>query len=131
VPAFSFIKGGDMDTAHRHYLFVCAANRNRSPTAAAAFRALAAQAGVAVQVDSAGISPFSEKPVTKELADSADLIFVMEDYMARELQTQYGQDPAKIVCLDIPDIYYRDDPLLVHLLKELLAPFVPQERALK
>ncbi len=120
-----------MDESNRHYLFVCAANRNRSPTAAAVFRALAAQAGLAVEVDSAGISPFSEKPVTKELADRADLIFVMEDYMARELETEFGQDPAKIVCLDIPDVYYRDDPLLVHLLKEALAPFAPQARAVK
>ncbi len=117
-----------MDEPGRYYLFVCAANRNRSPTAAAVFRALAAQAGFAVEVDSAGISPFSEKPMTKELADRADLIFVMEDYMAWELETEFGQDPAKIVCLDIPDVYYRDDPLLVHLLKEALAPFVPQAR---
>ncbi|MCL5280544.1 MAG: phosphotyrosine protein phosphatase [Planctomycetes bacterium] len=120
-----------MDNVDLHYLFVCAANRNRSPTAAAVFRTLAAQAGFAVEVDSAGISPFSERPVTKELADRADLIFVMEDYMARELEIAFGQDPAKIVCLDIPDVYYRDDPLLVHLLKETLAPFVPRERAVK
>jgi predicted protein tyrosine phosphatase len=118
-----------MDTADRHYLFVCAANRNRSPTAAAVFRALAAHAGFAVEVDSAGISPFSERPVTKELADRADRIFVMEDYMARELETQYGQDPAKIICLDIPDVYYRDDPLLIRLLKEALAPFVPRAQS--
>jgi predicted protein tyrosine phosphatase len=123
--------GSLMHAFLRHYLFVCAANRNRSPTAAAVFRGLAARAGVAVAVDSAGISPFAERPVTKELADSADLIFVMEDYMVRELETRYGQDPTKIVCLDIPDVYYRDDPLLVHLLKEALAPFVPQERPVK
>ncbi len=123
--------GSLMNALLRHYLFVCAANRNRSPTAAAVFRTLAAQAGVAVEVDSAGISPFAERPVTKELADRADLIFVMEDYMARELEARYGQDPAKIVCLDIPDVYYRDDPLLVHFLKEALAPYVPQEQSTK
>jgi predicted protein tyrosine phosphatase len=114
-----------MDETTPHYLFVCAANRNRSPTAEGVFRALAADAGFDVKVSSAGLSPFSERPVTKELADSANLIFVMEEYMARELETQYGQDPAKLVCLDIPDIYMRDDPILVHLLKEALAPFVP------
>jgi predicted protein tyrosine phosphatase len=48
--------------------------------------------------------------------------------MAQDLETRYGQDPAKIVCLDIPDIYMRDDPLLVHVLKEALAPFVPQKQ---
>jgi predicted protein tyrosine phosphatase len=117
-----------MGKPNRHCLFICAANRNRSPTAEEVFRALAVQAGLDVKVSSAGLSPFSEKPVTKELADSADLIFVMEDYMARELETRYGQDPAKIVCLDIPDIYPRDDPLLVHILREALAPFVPQKQ---
>ena len=118
-----------MDETNRHYLFVCAANRNRSPTAEGVFRALAAQAGLDVRVSSAGLSPFSERPVTQELADSADRVFVMEDYMAQELEIHYGQNPAKIVCLDIPDIYLRDDPLLVHILKEALAPFVPQKQA--
>jgi predicted protein tyrosine phosphatase len=112
-----------------HYLFVCAANRNRSPTAEGVFRALAADAGFDVRVSSAGLSPFSERPVTKELVDSADLIFVMEEYMARELETGYGQDPAKVICLDIPDIYLRDDPLLVVILREVLAPFIPQKPA--
>lgn len=116
-------------TAVPHYLFICAAHRQRSPTAEGVLRALAVQAGVAVDVSSAGLSPFSDRPVTKELADSADLIFVMEQYMAEELVVGYGQDPAKIVCLDIPDIYYRDDPILVHILKEALVPFVPEKQA--
>jgi predicted protein tyrosine phosphatase len=111
-----------------HYLFVCAANRNRSPTAEEVFREMAARAGFEVRVSSAGISLFSERPVTKELADSADLIFVMEEYMAQELETGYDQDPAKIVCLDIPDIYLRGEPILVRILRETLAPFVPEKR---
>ncbi len=118
-----------MSETRRHYLFVCAANRNRSPTAENVFRALAAQAGFPVEVGSAGLSPWAERPLTKEMADRADLIFVMEDYMAQELETGYGQDPAKIVCLDIPDVYYRDDPILVYRLKEALAPFVPDRAA--
>ncbi len=118
-----------MSEPRPRYLFLCAANRNRSPTAERVFRALAAQAGFEVEISSAGLSPYAERPVTKELADSADLIFVMEPYMARELETRYGQDPAKIVCLDIPDVFFRDDPLLVRLLKEALTPFVPQEQS--
>jgi predicted protein tyrosine phosphatase len=110
----------------RRYLFVCAANLNRSPTAEDVFRTLAAQAGVEVEVSSAGLSPFAERPITKDLADTADLIFVMEDYMARELETRYRQDRTKIVCLDVPDVYFRNDPVLVRLLKESLAPFVSQ-----
>jgi predicted protein tyrosine phosphatase len=110
-----------MSEPRRRYLFVCAANINRSPTAVDVFRKLAAENGLEVQVSSAGISPFSGNPVTKAMADEADLIFVMEDYMARELETKYGQDPAKIVCLDIPDIYERNDPALVRILTRELS----------
>jgi len=112
-----------MSETHRRYLFVCAANINRSPTAADVFRRMAAQNGLEVEVGSAGISPFSANPVTKAMADEADIIFVMEDYMARELETRYGQDPAKIVCLDIPDIYERNDPALVRILVRELSPY--------
>jgi predicted protein tyrosine phosphatase len=113
-----------MGKKRRHYLFVCAANRNRSPTAEDVARALAAQQGLDVEVSSAGLSSFAEKRLTKEMAERADLIFVMEEYMAWELETAYGQDPAKIVCLDIPDMYERGDPVLVHLLREALTPYL-------
>ncbi len=112
-----------MSESHRHYLFVCAANLNRSPTAADVFRKMAARNGLDVEVSSAGISPFSARPVTRAMADEADLIFVMEDYMAWELETKHGQDSAKIVCLDIPDMYERDDPALVRILRRELAPY--------
>jgi predicted protein tyrosine phosphatase len=48
----------------------------------------------------------------------------MEDYMTRELEATYGQDPGKIICLDIPDLYERGDPMLVHLLREALKPYL-------
>ncbi len=112
-----------MSETHRHYLFVCAANINRSPTAADVFRKMAAENGLDVEVNSAGISPLCARPVTKAMADQADLIFVMEDYMALELETKYGQDSAKIICLDIPDIYERGDPVLVGILRRELAPY--------
>jgi predicted protein tyrosine phosphatase len=108
----------------RRYLFVCAANRNRSPTAENVARLLAAQSGLDLEVRSAGLSPFSETPLTQQMADWADLIFVMEDYMARELEAFYGQDPRKIVCLDIADLYERGDPVLVYLLEEALKPYL-------
>ncbi len=113
-----------MGKKHRRYLFICAANRNRSPTAEDVARTLAAESGLDIEVCSAGISPFSEKPLTKEMADRADLIFVMEDYMAQVLEATYGQDPRKIVCLEIPDLYERGDPVLVYLLEETLKPYL-------
>jgi protein-tyrosine-phosphatase len=44
-----------MSETRRHYLFVCAANLNRSPTAEDVFRKMAAAKGLAVEVSSAGI----------------------------------------------------------------------------
>jgi predicted protein tyrosine phosphatase len=44
--------------------------------------------------------------------------------MARVLEATYGQDPRKIVCLDIPDLYERSDPVLVYLLEEALRPYL-------
>ena len=113
-----------MEKTQRRYLFVCAANRNRSPTAEEVARVLADRNGLDIEVRSAGLSPFAEKPLTKEMADWADLIFVMEDYMARVLEATYGQDPRKIICLDIPDLYERGDPVLVYLLEEALQPYL-------
>jgi predicted protein tyrosine phosphatase len=112
-----------MSETRRHYLFVCAANINRSPTAADVFGKMAAENGAEVEVSSAGISPLCARPVTKAMADQADLILVMEEYMAQELETNYGQDSRKIVCLDIPDIYERGDPALVCILRRELAPY--------
>jgi len=119
-----YAKEQRMGKTNRRYLFVCAGNRNRSPTAEDIVRAMAAQRGLGIEVRSAGLSPFAERLLTKEMADWADLIFVMEDYMARELETTYGQDPGKIVCLDIPDMYERGDPVLVYILKEALTPYL-------
>lgn len=115
-----------MSESRRHYLFVCAANINRSPTAAEVFRKMAARYGLDVEVSSAGISPFSARPVTKVMADQADLIFVMEDYMAWELETKHGQDSGKIICLHIPDIYELDDLALVRILRRELVPYARQ-----
>jgi predicted protein tyrosine phosphatase len=112
-----------MSETRPHFLFVCAVNINRSPTAADVFRKMAARNGLDVEVSSAGMSPLSARPVTKAVADQADIIFVMEGYMAWELETRYGQDAGKIICLDIPDMYERGDPALVRILKRELAPF--------
>jgi predicted protein tyrosine phosphatase len=110
-----------------HYLFVCYGNIDRSPTAEAVCRRIAAENGLDIEVSSAGMSRGAYRPVTKEIADLADKIFVMEPHMAREMVETYRQNPAKIVCLDIPDIYERDDPRLVAMLEQKLYDHLMQE----
>ena len=110
-----------------HYLFVCYANMERSPTAEAVCRRIAAENGLDIEASSAGTSDGAYRPLTKRIADLADKIFVMEEHMGREMVEEFGENPAKIICLDIPDIYERDDPELVWTLEQKLYEHLIQE----
>lgn len=54
------------------YLFVCYANVDRSPTAEAVCRRIAAEDGLEIEASSARVSRRANRPVTKEMADQAD-----------------------------------------------------------
>lgn len=84
----------------------------RSPTAAA----IAASWGIAA--DYAGLSPDADEPLGPEHLDWADVIFVMERRQAKRLQTLFPTPlrGKRIVTLNIPDRFARDDPALVALL---------------
>jgi len=110
-----------------HYLFVCYANVDRSPTAEAVCRKIAADNGLEIEASSAGVSRGANRPVTKEMADLADKIFVMERGMVMEMVEEYGQNPAKVVCLDILDIYERNEPELVKTLEQKLYEYLIRE----
>ena len=56
-----------------HLLFLCARNRWRSPTAERIFAGIGG-----VETCSAGVRPDAEQPLTAELIEWADIIFVME-----------------------------------------------------
>ncbi len=56
-----------------HYLFVCYANADRSPTVEAVCRKIAADNGLEIEASSAGVSRGANRPVTKEMADLADM----------------------------------------------------------
>jgi predicted protein tyrosine phosphatase len=110
-----------------HYLFVCYANMDRSPTAEAVCERIAAENGLEIEASSAGTSLGANRPVTKQMADLADKIFVMEPHMATELVEEYGQNPAKIVCLNIPDVYVQNDPILVQRLEAKIYEYLARE----
>jgi len=110
-----------------HYLFVCYANADRSPTAEAVCTRIATENSLDIEASSAGTSHGANRPVTKKMADLADQIFVMEPYMATEMVEEYGQNSAKVICLDIPDIYERNEPRLVSALEQKLHEYLIQE----
>jgi predicted protein tyrosine phosphatase len=95
-------------------LFVCSKNRLRSPTAEVVFSAYPG-----VEAASAGISGDAETPVSSDLIDWADVVFVMEKRQRDLLTAKFGSALRKkrVVVLGIPDRYGYMDPELVRLLK--------------
>jgi predicted protein tyrosine phosphatase len=71
-----------------------------------------------VETCSAGINNDSESPVTPELLDWADVIFVMEPTHRTKLMARFKEHLGgrRVTCLNIPDDYRFMDPALVQLL---------------
>lgn len=103
-------------------LFICSQNRMRSPTAEQVF---ARHPGV--QCASAGLNCGADNPLTAELVEWAELIFVMERHHKTMLSARFRHylGGKRIVCLDIPDNYPYMDPGLIALLKSRVVPFLP------
>jgi predicted protein tyrosine phosphatase len=95
---------------------VCTANQHRSRTAEELYGR-----DPRYDVRSAGTDVLEaepdEKPLTEELLVWADIIFVMEPYHREVIEERYPGLEKTIVVLDIEDLYYRDDPLLVMQLR--------------
>jgi predicted protein tyrosine phosphatase len=108
-----------------HVLFVCSRNRWRSPTAEEVF---AGHPGI--ECSSAGLSPDADHPLTPELVQWADLIFVMEGEHKAQLSARFKPHLAgkRVVCLDIPDRYTFMDPALVKRLKAKVTPLLPDRQ---
>lgn len=105
----------------KRILFVCGRNRARSPTAEQVF---ANYPGI--EVASAGTSRDADAPVTAELLEWADIVFVMENSQRAKLAAQFRSSlrNTKVVCVGIPDDFAFMDPTLVSLLKSKIAPLL-------
>ena len=68
-----------------------------------------------IECASAGLSHDAEVPLSAELIEWADLIFVMEKQHKSKLSAQYKPEllGKKVVCLNIPDNYKFMEPALV------------------
>ncbi|HTK31456.1 MAG TPA: low molecular weight protein tyrosine phosphatase family protein [Candidatus Saccharimonadaceae bacterium] len=100
-------------------LFLCSQNRLRSPTAE---RVFGSRPGLEVQ--SAGLDRDAEIPVTPELVEWADVVFVMENHHRNKLSKRFRPylRSKHVVCLDIPDEYDYMQPELVALLEARVTP---------
>ena len=106
----------------KHVLFVCSQNRLRSPTAEQVF---ARHPGI--ECASAGTNHDADNPLTPELVEWADIIFVMEKGHRDKLASAFklNLSSQQVVCLDIPDEYEYMDPGLIRLLRARVLRFLP------
>jgi predicted protein tyrosine phosphatase len=104
-------------------LFICSANRLRSPTAEQVF-----STWPGVETDSAGISSGASVLLSSEQIDWADIIFVMEKTHRTKLVRRFRHylKSKRVICLDIPDDYEFMDPVLVQTLEQRVSPFLPR-----
>jgi predicted protein tyrosine phosphatase len=102
-----------------HVLFVCSQNKLRSPTAEQVF---ADYPGI--ECTSGGTNNDAENPLSAELVEWADVIFVMEKQHQKKVASKYQRylRGKRVVCLGIPDVYEFMQPELVDLLDVRVTP---------
>ena len=95
-------------------LFVCSENRLRSPTGEEVFSTYENISAIGC-----GTNSDAETPVSGDLIEWANIIFVMEKIHQNKVSRKFKDllKGKKLVCLDIPDNYERMDPDLVRILK--------------
>lgn len=108
----------------RRVLFVCRQNRKRSATAERLFCKRAD-----LDVRSAGTAFDALVRVNANMLDWADVIFIMDGDQRRWLETSFKDHPAlaRVVCLDIPDVFTFLQPELIQLLEERVPPHIGEE----
>ena len=102
-------------------LFVCSENRLRSPTAEALFNQYPG-----IEAIGAGTNKDAATPVSGDLIEWADLIFVMEQTHKKKVTAKFRallQD-KRVICLAIADNYDCMAPELIELLKQRVARYV-------
>ncbi|HTL97438.1 MAG TPA: low molecular weight protein tyrosine phosphatase family protein [Holophagaceae bacterium] len=109
----------------KHLLFICSQNRLRSPTAEKIFYGRAG-----VEVASAGLSPDAVNPLSADLLEWADVVFVMEKAHRTKLSKKFRPflTSQSVICLDIPDEYTYMEPALIELLESKVGPFLTRFR---
>ncbi|MDV6329976.1 low molecular weight protein tyrosine phosphatase family protein [Asticcacaulis sp. 201] len=100
-------------------LFICSANRLRSPTAEQVFSQYPN-----VEARSAGLNNDAVDPLSPEHFEDIDLVFVMEKAHRSKLSQTYRAylKSARVICLNIPDDFEYMQPELITLLKARVTP---------
>lgn len=111
-----------------HILFVCTANIDRSRTAEDLYRD-----DPRYDVRSAGTAPFAKTPLTRELMEWSQRVFVMcerEDRHHTQIKLRFPGTDRPVVDLDVEDRWPRGHPELVRRVLRALRPHLgaPQKK---
>lgn len=100
-------------------LFICSANKLRSPTAEQVFSEYPD-----VEATSAGLNHDAADPLTAEHLEDIDIVFVMERTHRNKLSKKFKSHlkSAPVICLNIPDDFEYMQPELITLLKARVTP---------
>jgi len=120
VRPLNFTVRGQLSSVQR-VLFICNQNRLRSPTAERVF-----STWPGIEVASAGLASDALVPVTPELLQWADTVFVMEKSHRNRLRRKYKSHlkSRRLICLNVPDQYEFMDPELVRLLTAIVPRYL-------
>ncbi|WP_404361380.1 low molecular weight protein tyrosine phosphatase family protein [Methylotuvimicrobium sp. KM1] len=102
-------------------LFVCSENRLRSPTGEEIFSRYEG-----VEAIGCGTNADAETPLSGDLIEWADVVFVMEKSHRNKVKKKYRDllKNKRLISLDIPDNYERMDPILIRLLESRVSKHV-------
>lgn len=105
----------------KRVLFVCTQNRVRSLTAEQLYRTKAD-----LEVRSAGIAENAGVPLTRDLFEWADHVFVFSKGQQKVIKERYPDsfDSKPVVCLGLPDRFEYKSPKLIMVLREKLGPYL-------
>jgi predicted protein tyrosine phosphatase len=105
----------------KNLLFICGANKLRSPTAEQVFARYEN-----IETDSAGLKADAEQMLSAEQIDWADIVFVMEKSQRAKVARQFQKvlKGKRIICLDIPDVFTYMQAELVAMLEKKVGPYI-------
>jgi predicted protein tyrosine phosphatase len=117
--AFLIVRVNPLAMTTLRVLFVCSQNKLRSPTAEQVFADYPD-----LECSSAGTNNDAENPLTQELVEWADVVFVMEKQHQKKLASKFQRSlrGKRVVCLGIPDDFEFMQVELVQLLEARVGP---------
>ncbi len=106
-------------------LFVCSENRLRIPTREEVFSHYENVSAIGC-----GTNKDAASPVSSDLIEWADIIFVMEKSQRNKVCKKFREllRNKRLICLNIPDEFDRMDAVLVRILENRVLQHIPHTR---